>query len=433
MSILNLCVEILQEIGNELSNTGQKNLRAACRYTDYAVAPLFFSSVVLKSSDLRRESSIWGMSRLASGRSGWSTHARTLEIVPGAQNGEEGEWELGSHISEAAVQEFFTSALRSLSNVRSVIWAETEGDSSWQCDVISDYLRSLPLLTSLELSLQRAEDFALPLLSGLRKLKIVNPRWLRIHLTHPDSRAIARSSGLTSLNLSGFHDCATAHAQLWSTLLERDICLREITTTSVSPDLITYLASYSGMEKLTIRGLGGGHFDLSNELAVLFYDTVLPQHADSLVELACPTTHENNWSFGAHNAGAIAKLRALTKMFVGVNAQDVLHADPGTSALDLLFKTVADLPGLHIIAVSACHTSPHRAAVEAAILSAMRSQRPSTTQQSHQLKPVEDDEGDAEPQPKPVVTLALWDPSFKRFAKLFVWLCLVRVTIMMLQ
>ncbi|KAJ7029633.1 hypothetical protein C8F04DRAFT_1115904 [Mycena alexandri] len=404
MPLLNLCVELLLEIGNELPNTGQKNLRAACQYTDYAVAPLFFSSVVLKSNDLRRESSIWGMENLASGQSGWSVHARTLEIGPGTPKP---EGEPVSNISEAALQELFTSALRSLSNVRSVVWVVTDEDPSWQRDVVSNFLRSLPLLTSLELSLERTDDFSLPRLSGLRSLKIMNPGRLPIHLTHPDSRAIARSRGLTSLNLSGFRDCATASAQLWSTLLEREIRLREISTTSISADLLTYLASYSGVEKLSMKGLGGGHYDHSNELAVT---------------LPAPNIHENNWSFGAHSAGAIAKLRVLTSLDIGVNAQDVVHVDVGTSALDLLFKTVAELPALHTIAVSACHASPHRAAVEAAILSAMRSQRVPSRQQPYQLKLVEHDEH----RPEPVVALAQDNLSFMRIVKFFVWLCLLR-------
>lgn len=108
---------------------------------------------------------------------------------------------------------------------------------------------------------------------------------------------------------------------------------------------------------------------------------------------------------------------------------------------DILFNTVAGLPGLHIIAVSACHTSPHRAAVEAAILLAMRSQRPSTTQQSYQLNPVEDDEDDAEPEPAPApvvppaqsIIRVHYDWSFEQWVKLFVCLCFMRLYKSMLQ
>ncbi|KAJ7155770.1 hypothetical protein C8R46DRAFT_1356201 [Mycena filopes] len=356
--IQSLCVELLQEIGKELPGTAQKDLRAACRYTDDAVAPLFFSSVFLNTDHLRRKTSIWGLEHLATGESGWSMHAKTLEIAPCSPVGSEDE----DPISNGALEALFTSALGSLMKVRDVRWVMTDDDPSWQRDAIAKYLRSLPHLTSLELHLEGTRDFSVPRLSQLHSLKITLAHChLALHLTESDSRAIARNRGLTALTLLGLHDCGTAHAQLWATLHAKGVRLREISTTSVSADLLDYLRGYAGVEKLSLEGMGGGHSR---------------DESSAYADLTCPLGYENNWTFGTHSVAAIAKLRRLARLSVGVMAHDtVLREEGETNALDLLFETATTLPALRALSVSACYTSAHRPAVEAAIATAFQARR----------------------------------------------------------
>ncbi|KAJ7173268.1 hypothetical protein C8R46DRAFT_1347997 [Mycena filopes] len=370
--IQSLCVDVVQEIGKQLPRRAQKDLRAACRSTGDAVAPLFFSFVVLNTTYLRRETAIWGLEHLATGESGWSMHAKTLKIAPSQTYVRALDKD---PISESALQALFTSALGSLMNVRHVRWDVTDDDPSWQRDVVAEYLRSLPLLTSLEIGVwgTGTRDFSVPRLSGLRRLKITTD----VVLTESASRAIAHNRGLTSLTLS-LGSYGTTPAHLWPILHENGVYLREISTTCVCTDLLDYLRSYSGVEKLSLKGMGGGESSAdSNTCADIFYQTVLAHHAESLVKLTCPIGYENNWTFGTHSVAAISQLSRLVRLRVGVTARDtVLRRDGEVNVLDLLFDTAATaIPGLRTLSVSPCHGSHrtrHHNDVEAAIKAAFQ-------------------------------------------------------------
>ncbi|KAJ7677093.1 hypothetical protein DFH06DRAFT_1429221, partial [Mycena polygramma] len=95
--------------------------------------------------------------------------------------------------------------------------------------------------------------------------------------------------------------------------------LTNITTSVVTPSLIAYLASYSGLQGLTLTP-DGGNRDASDRLADAFYAGALAPHTSSLLSLSCPAVYESSWSFGSHNAGHIAALRNLTFLKVSVSA-----------------------------------------------------------------------------------------------------------------
>ncbi|KAJ7488061.1 hypothetical protein FB451DRAFT_1025508, partial [Mycena latifolia] len=54
-----------------------------------------------------------------------------------------------------------------------------------------------------------------------------------------------------------------------------------------------------------------------------FLRMVLPQHAASLVELACPARNEGAWSFGPHFVDALSQLHNLTHLEMSVNLGDI--------------------------------------------------------------------------------------------------------------
>lgn len=110
------------------------------------------------------------------------------------------------------------------------------------------------------------------------------------------------------------------------------IHLKELSTTTVTPDLLTYLSSYSGIERLTLdRSQGDRH--KSDALADAFFGDVLAQHTKSLVELSCPACYEGQWSFRMDNANAILQLRKLEKLHMSVNARDAVDVEPAMNAV----------------------------------------------------------------------------------------------------
>ncbi|KAJ7887034.1 hypothetical protein B0H14DRAFT_2180059, partial [Mycena olivaceomarginata] len=79
---------------------------------------------------------------------------------------------------------------------------------------------------------------------------------------------------------------------------QNDVQLKELTTNTVTADLLVYLASYSGLRRLNLLYAGGRTQVESDRLADTFFETVLPLHAASLVKLQCSGCYESRWSFG---------------------------------------------------------------------------------------------------------------------------------------
>ncbi|KAJ7141692.1 hypothetical protein C8R43DRAFT_847381, partial [Mycena crocata] len=97
------------------------------------------------------------------------------------------------------------------------------------------------------------------------------------------------------------------------------IYLKEISTNMVTPDLLQYLASYSGLENISISRPDGGSRDKSDHLADMFYSHVLPRHARSLLQLSCPAGYESRWSFGTHNVDVVAWMNKLMSLHMTIN------------------------------------------------------------------------------------------------------------------
>ncbi|KAJ6549048.1 hypothetical protein DFH09DRAFT_883762, partial [Mycena vulgaris] len=81
--------------------------------------------------------------------------------------------------------------------------------------------------------------------------------------------------------------------------------------------LLAYLASYSGLEHLTITSDTG-----KEALAHAFFNSLL-QHKDSLLALICPAYHEGEWCLGPYNLDIISQLRALQSLEMSVNSYDI--------------------------------------------------------------------------------------------------------------
>ncbi|KAJ7339720.1 hypothetical protein DFH08DRAFT_1013173, partial [Mycena albidolilacea] len=125
--------------------------------------------------------------------------------------------------------------------------------------------------------------------------------------------------------------------------------LKELTTNTVTADLLVYLASYSGLRRLNLLYAGGRTQVESDRLADTFFEAVLPLHADSLVELLCSGDYESRWSFGTHCVAAISKLHNVETLEMSVDAADVQDADPERNTVTLLLNA----------AIRLCPPRPH--------------------------------------------------------------------------
>ncbi|KAJ7467870.1 hypothetical protein B0H11DRAFT_49302 [Mycena galericulata] len=365
--LLDLCVELLQEIGNELTMTADRAcLRAVCRALARVMNPLFFSSLFLRSMHLRSKKGIHMLRTLATGQTGWSAYAKTLWMRPGVwklrgklriRGGDDSEEEQSKgdeenfDLSDTEMQELLFSALRSMMKIHMVsiqILHPDGSDPKWLLKPICDFLTTLPSLDILQIDVHADIELFLPRLFGVSVLNIrtaVSP-WANPNV-YGVSPIVLQSSTLTGLHLSG----SRTWSEVWATLhtdTNLHIHLQDISVNIVTPDLLTYLASYSGLETLALERPDGTNTrrEKCDHLADVFFNTVLPRHAGSLVYLSCPAEYECDWSIGTHNIDAISGLHQLQILEISINGTD------GHNTVDLLLRTVAELlPAVRDIAM----------------------------------------------------------------------------------
>ncbi|KAJ7766558.1 hypothetical protein DFH07DRAFT_809394 [Mycena maculata] len=321
---------------------------------------------------------------LAAGTMGWSRYANTLRITPVTRGETENSQDMD--LSDIEMHDLLSSALGSMMNIRITIWEIPGNDPAWERNAICDYLSALPHLDDLQLKITGIVDFSFPQLSHLSKFKIKTHRWwgfvganatLQPSIVEGISQLIARNC-LTSLYLDGPGEWG----EIW-TRLRTDTghprYLTEINTRIVTSDLLEYLASYSGVRKLTLNFPDGGSRNASDRLADIFFETVLPQHAASLMELSCPAGYESRWSFGTHNLDAISRLQKLRALQMSINAGEMtrIASQPGPSSVGMgisvqavqsdidlvvasLLRAVAALPALRKLTILAADAESNR-------------------------------------------------------------------------
>ncbi|KAJ7809211.1 hypothetical protein B0H14DRAFT_2867617 [Mycena olivaceomarginata] len=305
------------------------------------------------------------------------------------------------------------SALKSIPKVHAVVWearGHAEQDSSpWEktTGTICEFLNTLTALDELQLDIQGTVDVSSLKVRGLRKFTLKSPRWGSHFdfswMTPPpeptmyaDISQLVAKNQLASLHLEGTNEWFKVWRTLRTKSDEFPIKLTEITTNVVTPELFDYLNSYSGIEKLTLLDPDGGSRDKSDRLANTFFETVLPHHATSLVELSCPAGYESRFSFGTHNVDVISLLHKLESLEMSINAEipvvsigisvEAEQADINP-VVTLLLETAATLPFLGSLAIYSAETESNRGvwcgngminhtyAVDAAIEKAMQAFR----------------------------------------------------------
>ncbi|KAK7045058.1 hypothetical protein R3P38DRAFT_2882327 [Favolaschia claudopus] len=379
----NLSVELVQEIGKQLPRADHANLRAACKDLNVLIGPLFFEVLVLNTNTLLLSSDgVHLLETLAGGKSGWTHHAKTLKISSGTPSTPYGEEfaEQKLQISEHEAQNLLTRALAGLPNIRAATWCvfhvgATEcGSMHWERATICP--------------------------KSLHRFSLTSPNLDDSWYQDPDSprkfvayeqitQLVAQNSQLTVLHL----DTQDEWNRIWAALRVNgnpEIKLREISS-HVSLELFSYVASYSGIEKITLNYPDAGSENQSNLLADKFFEA-LSRHASSLVELSCPAAYENRFSFGTHNVDVVSRLRNLGKLEMSINArttrivhepEEQVHLDGNykrvpvlapigitvkaeqsevDACVNLLLDTAAGLPALHTLVIRSADTEKNRGA-----------------------------------------------------------------------
>ncbi|KAJ6517257.1 hypothetical protein C8R47DRAFT_1312802 [Mycena vitilis] len=354
-----LSTELVQEIGMKLTKSDQKYLRAACKDIGLAINPLFFSSLVLRTKNLSLDTGINNLTALASGKTGWSQYTKSLSILPGPwQNHEADEAPERPHISDNAMRGLVASALTSLKNIRAVVCSINGSDAEWKWlrDPVLSLIAGATLLEDLELSVHGYNvdpDLVLPRLSSssLRRMKITTPYWMSVPLVDQVPQIVEQNRGLTSLHVSG--RAATAWSETWAVLRKMgDGHLKEINA-AYCPELLTYIDSYSGLERLEIINPDAGNPDA-------FFQTILPRHAATLVVLSCSAGYECAWSFNPNIVDSILQLQRLTHLAVSINKADIVEGTD--NVVVLLLRTVAALPSLEGLVIRAAGSPRNRGA-----------------------------------------------------------------------
>ncbi|KAJ7115064.1 hypothetical protein C8R43DRAFT_1242425 [Mycena crocata] len=365
-----LCEDLLQEIGHQMSTVEQGSLRAVCRTLQNAIDPLFFRSVpvVVDLSNVGMES-LLRLDTLAGGNTGWSRYGQKLLIrrlspdiqepsVSGEAQKSEGRvpaWSADFKMSTAKdaetpfspAQEQITkrlaAALEALKNIRAVHWIIATADPAWAKITVVEYLNQLQHLQDFELSdggRSGMETFYSAFtLSNLRRLhvlaegykseeKVSIVRWMR--------QVVSTSPGLKALGVPSTRGLNG----ICNELQAKNILLKELSVTGATSRLLGYLTSYSGLEHLALSRPD------RDELAKTFFDTVLPNHADSLRTLSCRAGFEGPWCLGPHNIERILSLQRLQRVEISLNADDVAVREGNINILQMFLTQAADIPAL---------------------------------------------------------------------------------------
>ncbi|KAJ7130776.1 hypothetical protein C8R43DRAFT_957121 [Mycena crocata] len=254
---------------------------------------------------------------------GWSCYATTLRLLIGKTASAEQADHVGFNASETMKRRLLAAALGSMKRIRTVIHSE------WKRKAIFDSLNVFRSLEAVQLEVRGSVNLDLAQLPALHCLKINTSSWQQSWEMLPNvSNAVAQSRNLTTLQLFG--------GSQWN-----------INANIVTNDLLEYLGSYSGIEKLP---------EATDRQADFFFATVLLQAA-SLPELSCPPEYESCWRFGIHSVETVVHPHKLKNLTMSVNAVDVLGVDP---AMNAVVRTIALLPTFRTVDICSANSERNR-------------------------------------------------------------------------
>ncbi|KAF8893944.1 hypothetical protein BD779DRAFT_1669459 [Infundibulicybe gibba] len=268
------------------------------------------------------------------------------------------------------LREFLPLVLASARRVKTVIWDMQVLDPQWSQAIVSNFLFSLTNLEELAIRFPGIEytDLGLHRLTSLRKLyisgysnelaketeslaglvanspalshfdidcidsetspalhnflrKVNHEHPLKLH--HLGARAcyvelnaatLPHLRNLKSLRLELLNS-PTLH--IFDTLRKEKIYVNALATDILDRTVLEYMASYTGMEQISLLHIS------NDEFAPMFWDQVLPRHAETLVQLDIKPIYEGNWCFGELAAQSLVECKNLSTLSLALKREDL--------------------------------------------------------------------------------------------------------------
>ncbi|KAF7308761.1 F-box domain-containing protein [Mycena kentingensis (nom. inval.)] len=345
-----LSVELVQEIILHLHSNQQKSLRV-CKYLCDAIDPVAFRKLPMST---RRFSDEY---LRTIPQSAWSRHATVLAVEGNNKNDGFG--------ADPAQRENLRRALSSLQKLTTITWLTYNYDPAWIGEEIAHFLNVHPLLHGLRLHM-RPQNFSEEILKSF--LGLVHPNnlrdldissWWQTSPAIEDSitRLILHNPHIDTLRVSLSPYASSAWRVLTQGVLPR---LKHISTNVVTPQLLRYLASFSGLESIALSGFDADSEAREDEpsaatdlLASEFFTTSLPKHAQSITKLELSPSYEGTWCFGSEDAHkqvilAINSLEKLRHLSICIMSKDIPGVDTtsqtGCNGVKLLLDLACSHP-----------------------------------------------------------------------------------------
>ncbi|KAF7311889.1 F-box domain-containing protein [Mycena indigotica] len=340
--------EILTEIGSHLDPSSQRTARLTSRALNAALEPLVLRLFPLNVHLLSKSGALELMADIVAGRSNWPRYAKTLQVLRRWDPKQGMAPEDGDVVK--AQQAMLPQVLEKMSGIRSVYWCIRDRDFVWMHTAVQGALMSFPVLENLDVQIMKPEMLAVNI-AAIRNLKTLT---VTAYASHPEespiekqvAKVVSQSRRLVSLHLMHWdHDC------VW-TSLPADIPLTTLHTDSVTPGLLRYLASHSGMTDVDLY-VHANSAAAANALAATFFASVLPRHAPTLVSLAFRSSYESNWSIGPQSIDVFRDLHLprLTHLNVIVNKADLVGAAAEHNAVAMALNLIPRLPALKMLQI----------------------------------------------------------------------------------
>lgn len=201
----------------------------------------------------------------------------------------------------------------------------------------------------------RLDEITLPHIRLLESLSLhlnIEPQQIASHQAAEEPE--------TSHTLSRTAQYCSTTSEIWTTLREERIKLKEISTDEITPAFLEYVASYSGLEKLTLTFTTAREDDVytSEKLALKFYNEVLPMHAQSLTTLDICPIYEGKWCFGSHNAASLHLCTKLQNLRIHINSEEIDR--PKKDVVWTLLEIASDLPRLSHLSIASADAEGNR-------------------------------------------------------------------------
>jgi hypothetical protein len=183
--------------------------------------------------------------------------------------------------------------------------------------------------------------------SLLGSAKVIQLKHLGLHswYTRFDDVTLPHLRSLTSLTLTNNnnppdyeHPFSSTAAEIWSTLLANKIHLERISTDAMDAALLEYLASYSGLTRLYLKNVTAQDHQSSDQLAELFFGSVITQHTSTLEELYVLPRYEGKWCFGERITPSIIRCSRLQYLKVAVISSEVNPSRRGNIMVSCIFN-----------------------------------------------------------------------------------------------